>query len=135
MTITNPNQNQKLSNPVLTTAEGERAKQAQAQAKAAPKAAPKAAAPKAASATKDAPKAANAFSAHEEAAEKAISSGLADVTGEEVRRVVDTARASATAAYMANLPGNALAALAKDQSRKQKSFCDKTSIAFLLSKI
>ena len=130
MTITN--QNQKLSNPVLTSAEGERAKAKAEQAKGGSR---KAAAPKAASAPKDAPKGASPFAAHEEGAEKAISSGLADVTGEEVRRVVDTARSRATAAYLSNLSANALAALEKDQTKKQKAFCDKVSIATLLGKL
>jgi hypothetical protein len=124
MTITN---SEKISTPVLTSAEAERVKAKGGSRKAA---APKSAAPKAA-----APKKENPFARHEAEAQEAIESGLDGVSPETVRKVVDTARSRAHKAYMAALEANSLAALDRDQSRKQKSFMDKVSIATLLGKL
>jgi len=123
--------NTKISTPVLSQVEGERAK-AEHAAKAAKGNRKVVAAPKAAS---KAASAATPFAEHEEKAQAAINDGLKDVTREQVKKVVDEARSRTAAAYLANLPANALTALEKDQTRKQKSFMDKTSVAALLGKL
>jgi len=108
--------NTKISTPVLSQVEGERAK-AEHSAKAAPK------------------QVGNPITKHEEVAETHIATGLADVTPEEVAEVVNEARARANTAFFSDLKGNSLNALGADQSKKQTTYCKRTAVSVLLGKL